>query len=418
MKHGLVIVGCSYAAAQLAASARDQGFKDPITIIGEEAYFPYQRPPLSKGLLTGKMQQQQLGLRSEAFYQEANIDIRLHQRVTSIDASSQTIKLRNGDQLNYDWLAITTGAKARQLNIPGHDLPEVTTIRTLDDALKIKSIMPEIKTACIIGGGFIGLEAAAALSTQGIKVTVIESNPQILSRSFPSVMADYIKAFHLSQGVNILCNTQITAINEKNAHVDSVTLQDGTTLACELVIVGIGVTPNTELAIQCGATIDPYNGGILTDGCGQTSVDNILAVGDVASVPVKYATPPYFPLRLESIQAANDGAKAAASLLMDAPTPNESVPWFWSDQFNLKFQMAGIYNADDEIVIRGDMTSNRFSIFYLKNGVISAVHSVNKPADHMLSRKLIQAEIRLSAHQIADENFDLKAALTAGINIA
>lgn len=418
MKHGLVIVGCSYAAVQLAASARDLGFNAPITIIGEELHLPYQRPPLSKALLTGKIQPQQLNLRGEAFYQEAKIDIRLGQRVNHINAESQTITLQNGDSINYDWLTLATGARARLLTVKGHHLPEVMTIRTLDDALNIKSVMPHIKTACIVGGGFIGLEAAAALSIQGINVTVIESNSRLLSRNFPSFMADYIKKYHESQGVNIQCNTSVLSINEKHGHVDSVTLSNGLCHPCELVIVGIGVTPNTTLAEQCHAVIDPHNGGILTDYFGQTSIKNILAIGDVASSPVKYATPPYTPLRLESIQAANDGAKAAASLLINAPIPNESVPWFWSDQFNLKFQMAGIYDVNDDVIIRGDMSNHKFTVFYLNNGVISATHSVNKPAEHMLSRKLIQAKIKLNANQIADENFDLKAALTSGTNIA
>lgn len=411
MTHGLVIVGGSYAAMQLAASARDQGYDAPITLIGEETSLPYQRPPLSKGILTGKTQTDQLALRSEAFYQEACIDLVLHQRVTHIDQPSQSIMLEDGTIRHYDHLALTTGARPRPLSVPGASLKGVLPVRSLDDALMIKSRMPFTQKACVIGGGFIGLEVASALAANNIDVTVLEAQPRLLSRSFPPVMSTYIQDVHQQHGVHIRCNTQVQALHGENGEVTSVMLTDGTMMDCQLVIVGIGVIPNNMLAVDAGLDIDPVNQGILTDGCGRTSSGRIFAIGDVASAPVKYASPPYAQRRLESVQAANDGAKAAASALVGKAAPCESVPWFWSDQYNLKFQMAGLYTEEDEVVMRGNLTENKFTVFYLRQGIVVAAHSVNQPSEHMLSRKLIAAQCALLAEQLRDKNFDLKSVL-------
>ena len=396
----LVIVGASYAGVQLAATARELGFEEPIVIVGEERHAPYQRPPLSKGMLTGKTTVDKLALRGPSFFDENRIELRLGQRATSLDVNAQTLGLAGGTELKYGWLALATGARGRELRVPGAQLDGVFQLRTLDDALCLVPAARSARCACVIGGGYIGLEVASALRSLGIEVTVIEAAERLLTRSSltPSMSA-YVENAHRKRGVQLFTGRAVLSLHGTNGRVSSVELQDGERVDCDLVVVGIGVLPNDELAVQGG--LKAFN-GIETDMLGRTSVGNILAAGDVARMaPV--------PMRLESVQAANDGARAAASVLVGRAQPCTAVPWFWSDQFDLKFQMAGLAMPGDEAVVRGDTESDRFSVFYLRKGTLVAAHSVNRPAEHMHSRKLIGARARLTPEQLADESFDLKA---------
>lgn len=406
----LVIVGASYAGVQLAATARELGFEEPITILSDERHLPYQRPPLSKGLLTGKTTLDQLQLRGPDFFTQNGIDLQLGQRAAAVDAGARTVTLADGRTLDYGWLALTTGARCRPFVVPGAELDGVLELRTLDDALRVADAANRTKRACVIGGGFIGLEVASALRTRGVEVTVVEAQPHLLTRSFPPIMSAYVENAHRRRGIELLTGRGVRALHGTNGHVDAVELTDGHRVDCDLVVLGVGVLPNVELAQTAGIAVD---NGIVVDAFGRTSAPRVLSAGDVASMALAPVPGGPTRVRLESIQAANDGARAAASVVVGREQPNTAVPWFWSDQFDLKFQMAGLPVHGDEVVTRGDITTDKFSLFYLRDGVLVGAHSVNKPAEHMQSRKLIAARAQPTAAQLADTSFDLKSVPTA-----
>jgi 3-phenylpropionate/trans-cinnamate dioxygenase ferredoxin reductase subunit len=402
----LVIVGASYAGTQLAASARELGFDAPIVLLGEERHAPYQRPPLSKGLLTGKTSVDALALRGPGFFADNAIDLQTGRRATAVDTAARTLTLDDGATLRYGWLALATGARCRALPVPGADLAGVHNLRTLDDALAISDALGRATRACVIGGGFIGLEVASALAARGAAVTVVESQPRLLARSFPPLMSDYLADAHRQRGVALMLGRGVRALIGEAGRVQHVELDDGSRIGCDMVVLGIGVTPNTELAQQARIACD---NGILTDALGRTSEGDVIAIGDVANTVLPAVPGGPARMRLESIQAANDGARAAASALAGKPQPFDGVPWFWSDQHDLKLQMAGLPQPGDEAVLRGDMQSARFSLFYLRGGALVAAHSVNRPAEHMHSRKLIAARARIEPRLLQDPSVDLKS---------
>ena len=401
----LVIVGASYAGVQLAASARELGFEERIVIVGDEAHAPYQRPPLSKGLLTGKTSVDNLALRGPDFFAQNGIELTLGRRATALDPGARSLRLDDGAVLDYGWLALATGARCRPFALPGSTLDGVFELRTLDDALRIADAAGRSERACVIGGGFIGLEVASALRARGAEVTVVEAQPQLLARAFPPQMSAYVEDAHRRRGVAILTGHGVRSLHGAQGRVAAVELDDGIRIDCDLVVLGIGVLPNAELAQQAGLAVD---NGIVVDMLGRTSAPQVLAAGDVASMALPPAPGVPARMRLESIQSANDGARALASLVVGRAAPCTAVPWFWSDQFDLKLQMAGLAGPGDDVVLRGDMASDRFSVFYLRQGTLVAAHSVNKPAEHMQSRKLIGARARPGADQLADPSFDLK----------
>jgi 3-phenylpropionate/trans-cinnamate dioxygenase ferredoxin reductase subunit len=353
----LVIVGASYAGTQLAASARELGFDAPIVMVGDERHVPYQRPPLSKGLLTGKTQADKLELRGPEFFAQNGIDLRLGLRATSLDGRERTVTFDDGSTLSYGWLALATGARCRPLPVPGTQLDGVFSLRTLDDALDIADALPRSERACVIGGGFIGLEVASALSTRGAAVTVIESQPRLLARVFPAHMSEYVEAAHRRRGVSLVTGRGVRELHGTRGRIEAVELDDGTRIECDMAVLGIGVLPNTELAERAGIAT---GNGILVDALGRTSAPRVLAAGDVANMALPLPNGGAARVRLESIQAANDGARAAASVLVEREQPFAGVPWFWSDQFDLKFQMAGLAARGDTTVLRGDTAADRF----------------------------------------------------------
>lgn len=402
----LLIVGASHAGTQLAAAAREQGFGAPIVLLGDEPHTPYQRPPLSKGLLTGKTAEEQLALRGPDFYREQGIELRLGMRATGLDLATRRLQLADGSALTYGWLALATGARCRALSVPGANLQGVHQLRTLDDARAVAAALGDSQHACVIGGGFIGLEVAAALRSNGANVTVVESQPRLLARTFPAAMSDYVAEAHRRRGVVLELGCGVRALHGQQGRVATVELNDGRRIDCDLVVLGIGVQPNSELAEQAGIACD---NGILVDSLGRSSAPNVLAVGDVANMALPLVPGGPQRVRLESIQAANDGARAAATQLVDRPQPLDAVPWFWSEQHELKFQMAGLPAPGDQTVLRGELASDKFTLFYLRDGAVRAAHTVNRPAEHMLARKLIATGARIAPELLADPSVDLKS---------
>jgi 3-phenylpropionate/trans-cinnamate dioxygenase ferredoxin reductase subunit len=416
MSPGLVIVGASYAGMQLAASARTKGFTGRIVMLGEEARAPYQRPPLSKGFLLGKNTPESLMIRSPDYFTENGIELRLGQRATCLDTAAQRVELLDGSLLDYEWLALTTGARCRQLTVAGGNLQGVHTLRTLDDALAIDSLAKTARHVCVVGAGFIGLEVASALVARGLQVTVLEAAQQVMGRVVSPELAAYYCALHQARGVDIRCGVMVQALHgNEQGNVDAVLLSSDERVACDAVIVGIGVVANDELASASGIACD---NGVLVDQLGRTSDPRVLAAGDCASFANPYAPNIAQSMRLESIQAGNDLARAAASVVVGQHQPYDAVPWFWSDQYDSKLQMAGLSAPDDERVLRASMSDGRFSIFYLRAGRIVCVHSVNRPAEHLLARKLIASACVATAAQISDVQFELKSLLERSTGLA
>jgi len=401
VSHGLVVVGGSYAAAQIAASAREQGYAEPIRIVSEEPRGPYQRPPLSKGYLAGKVLPAALPLRSEAFYRDSKVELILGARAESIDLSGRSVVLSDGRRLAFDRLALATGARPRPLPVPGGGLEGVLFLRSLADADALRTRLAEATDVVIVGAGFIGLEFASVAVAAGKKVTVVEMQDRVLARAVAPGLAAFIADVHRAKGLDIRLGATVKELRG-NRRVESVICGDGTSIRADLVLLAIGVIPNVELAQAAGLACQD---GIIVDRFATTSDPRIVSAGDCTRHPSAYADQ---PLRLESVQNALDQAKTAAATISGVAKPYDTVPWFWSDQYDLKLQMVGLAAGHDSAVTRGTPSDGRFSVFYYRRGSLIAIDSVNKPGEHMLGRKLLTARLSPTPEQAADSGFDLQ----------
>lgn len=396
MSHRVVIVGGGQAGYQTAASLRAEGFDGEITIVGEEPDLPYQRPPLSKAYLLGKQEARHAVLRPESFYETNRINLRASKRVTALDRVARRVQLES-DYVDYDTLVLATGARNRVLPIAGAMLDHVCYVRTLAEATVLRERLAAAGSVAVIGGGFIGLEVAAAARTLDKKVTVIEMQSRLMARAVAPVISEYFLATHAAQGVEVLLNASVSAIA-----AEGVMLADGSTRTANLVVVGIGIVPNLELARDAGlATAN----GISVDSFLRTSDESIYAIGDCAEYPSAFTGT---RVRLESVQNAVDQAVCVAKAIAGKPEPYTAAPWFWTDQFDIRLQIAGFAPTWDQVVMRGNPESRKFSVFYFERGSLRAVDSINRPADHLAARKLIASRTSLSPEQAADESFDLK----------
>ncbi len=397
----IVIIGAGQAGASLAAKLRTLGHDGPITIIGEEPAPPYQRPPLSKGYLLGEMELERLYLRAPSFWDEQNIALKLGQPVTSIDRTAKSIRV-GGETLPYDQLALTTGSRPRHLPASvGGDLKGVYTVRTLAD---VDAMAPEFRagrTLLIVGGGYIGLEAAAVGAKLGLNVTVIEMAPRILQRVASAETSDYFRRIHREHGVNILENTGLDRLTGEGK-VSGATLSDGSTIPVDFAIVGVGITPATLLAEEAGLGID---NGIRTDSFGRTSDPHIWAAGDCASFPHRGGR-----LRLESVGNAIDQAEVVAENMLGAEKPYEAKPWFWSDQYDVKLQIAGLNTGYDRIVTRAG-EAGAVSFWYYSADTLLAVDALNDAKAYMIGKRLIEMGRSPAPAEIENPETNLKALL-------
>lgn len=407
MSAGLVIVGGSYAASQIAVSAREHGYARPIRILSDEPSLPYQRPPLSKGFLLGKVAEAALPIRGEAFYRDAAIDVRLGTRVTAIDRGRHVVATADGQEFAYERLALALGTRARHLPIPGADLDGVVTLRTLADSIRLRELAERGQSVVIIGGGFIGLEVASALTVLGKRVTIIEAQERLLSRAVAPQLSTFLAETHARKGVRIRLNMTVREIEGDRGHVRAVVCADGERLDANLILVAAGAVPNTELAEAAGLACD---NGIVVDRFTRTSDPDIVAAGDCTRHPNVFADA---PVRLESVQNALDQAKTAGATVAGLEKPYDAVPWFWSDQYDLKLQMAGLAAGHDETVVRGSIADGKFSVLYLRGGRLIAVDSVNRPMDHIVGRRLVAVRPLVTAEQASDLRFDLRKLATA-----
>jgi 3-phenylpropionate/trans-cinnamate dioxygenase ferredoxin reductase subunit len=399
---GTIIVGTGQAGFQTAASLRAEGYQEPITLIGEEPHIPYQRPPLSKGFALGQQDIESIELRPRKFYQDHRIDLITGKNVTAIDRIAKQVTMESGGRVPYERLVLAVGARNRLLPVKGAELDGVLYLRSLDEALVVKERLKNAQEVVVIGGGFIGLELAAVASTLGKSVTVLEALPRLMSRVVAPIISEFYQELHSSRGVNILCGLTVSEIAGSGGKVRAVVLSDGTRYPADLVLVGVGVVPNVELARDAGLRI---SNGIAVDETLQTDDENIFAIGDCAEHPCVFAG---VRIRLESVQNAADQAQCVAATIAGRRNRYRALPWFWTDQFDIKLQMAGISQGHDRIVTRGNRESRKLSVFYFRENQLVAIDSINRPLDHMIGRKLLAGGVPLTPEQAADENVDLK----------
>jgi 3-phenylpropionate/trans-cinnamate dioxygenase ferredoxin reductase component len=399
---GTVIVGTGQAGFQTAASLRSEGYQEPITLIGEEPHIPYQRPPLSKGFALGSQDLESIELRPRNFYQDHDIDLAVSERVTAIERTERFVALTSGRRVPFDKLVLAVGARNRLLPVKGAQLDGVLYLRSLDEALVVKERLKHAREIVVIGGGFIGLELAAVASTLGKSVTILEALPRLMSRVVAPVISEFYQVLHSSRGVKISCGATVTEIIGASKKVQAVSLSDGTTYPADLVLVGIGIVPNIELAREARL---PVSNGIAVDEHLQTDDQDIYAIGDCAEHPCVFAGA---RIRLESVQNAADQAQCVAATIAGRRGRYRALPWFWTDQFDIKLQMAGISQGHDRIVTRGNRESRKLSVFYFRENQLVAIDSINRPLDHTIGRKLLASGIPLTPEQAADESVDLK----------
>lgn len=405
----LVIIGASYTGVNMAIAARELGFEEPILLLGEEVDIPYHRPPLSKAFLAGKVEEDGLALRPSALFSSLNIELQTQTRISSIDRSRKVVRTAAGDTIPYGHLALTTGCRPRTLGCSGAGAENVLTLRSLPDAKRIRAAAASCSEIVIIGGGFIGLEVAASLASSGASVTVVEIEQQLLARSISKDASDALTRLHRAHGVTLRLGMKVTEIDSSSNRARAVHLSDGSVLPCDLVIAGIGSIPNDELAAAAGLSCDD---GVMVDQFGNTSDPAISAAGDCARYPSRFANGRH--IRLESVQNATDQGRSVALSLVGRPEPFEKVPWFWSDQFDLKLQIAGLVPASGTTVVRGDPEGGRFSVFHYNAGRLVAAESLGRPTDHMFARRCLGQDLSIAPEVLADTSVDLLEAVRTG----
>lgn len=396
----VLIVGGGQAAAQLAVSLRLGGYEGGITLVSEEATLPYQRPPLSKQYLAGELDRERLLLRQAAYYESRDVRLRLGRRVVSIDRGNRSAELDNGERLPYRWLALATGSVLRRLSLPGSELPGVHYLRSLEDAVRLRRELGPGRRIVIVGGGYIGLEVAATATKAGAAVTVLEAQERVMSRVVSRPVAQWLTDLHRQSGVRLRLGARVLGFGGRN-RLEAVETGDGA-IAADAVAVGVGVLPRVDLARACGLAEDD---GICADAYCRTEDESVLAVGDCARA---VNTSLDCAVRLECVQNAVDHGQVAASVILGQPKPYAGIPWFWSDQYHAKLQIAGVARSEDDTVLRGDPSSGAFAAFRLREGRLAAVEAVSSPRDFMAGKKLIAAGAAPNPALLADESVSLK----------
>jgi len=397
----VVIAGAGHGAGQVVATLKQRKFEGRIVLIGDEPYLPYQRPPLSKKFLAGEMPPERLYFKPASFYDDPQIEQRLCTRVECINREESTVSCSDGETIRYDKLVLATGSRVRRVQVPGSDLDGIHYLRSIADVERIRADIENARRLVIVGAGYIGLEVAAVARQLGLEVTVVEMADRVMSRVVSPEVSAFYQQQHLHRGVRLLLSTGLESFHG-DERVQSVATSDGQTLPTDLVVVGVGILPNTELAEAAGLNV---NDGIVVDDCCLTSDENIYAIGDCTTHPsATYRR----SLRLESVHNALEQAKTAASNICGVETHYAQVPWFWSDQYDLKLQIAGLSQGYDDIVLRGSSEERSFSCLYLRDGRLIAIDAVNAPRDFMQSKPLIEKRACIDKVLLADSSVMLK----------
>jgi 3-phenylpropionate/trans-cinnamate dioxygenase ferredoxin reductase subunit len=400
----VAVVGAGQAGFQAASSLRQEGFAGRVVLIGDEPGLPYQRPPLSKSYLAGESGLDELLLRPELFYQKQEIDLVTGEAVVAIDRAAHSLRLASGGAVECDHVILATGARCRLLAVPGAELDGVFALRTLADTDTLRERLAQAREVVVVGAGFIGLEFAAVARSKGVGVHIVEVTHHPMGRVVSAPTSRFYTAAHRAWGAAISLGTGVARILGDGRRVTAVETTDGRMLAADLVLVCIGVIPNAELARDAGLAVD---NGVVVDEYLATGAPVVSAIGDCANFPTRFAAG---RVRLESVQNGVDQARAVAARIAGKPAAvYDKVPWFWSDQRDLKLQIAGITAGHDAAILRGDPDSGGFSVFCFNGDRLVGVESVNRPADHIVARRLLAGDPRLSPDQAGDESYDLKA---------
>ncbi len=397
MSKTVLIVGAGQAGAEFALAYRQKNPAGRIVLVGEEPAPPYRRPPLSKLFLAGAMKLEQLFLHPEPAYAKHNIELRLNLRAEKIDRKTKCVHCAGGATEAYDTLVLATGGRARPLPVAGADSPALRYLRSLADAQALYAQLGAGRRLLVIGGGYIGLEVAATARGLGALVTVLESMPRVLARVTTPELSAFYEKVHRDAGVSLHTGVEIERIEGS-----AVVLKSGERHAADVILAGIGLIPNTELAADAGLCVD---NGIVVDEFARTSDADILAIGDCANHPNPLLKR---RLRLESVPNAMEQSRAAAASLAGTPMPYAPIPWFWSDQYKLKLQMAGLSQGYDQTVMRGDPATQSFTVFYLLQGVVIAADTVNRPPEHQLAKRMVAERLRPDPKHLADDSQPLK----------
>jgi 3-phenylpropionate/trans-cinnamate dioxygenase ferredoxin reductase subunit len=400
----VLIVGAGHAGFQLAASLRQHGYGERVCLINDEAHLPYQRPPLSKAYLKGEGRPDSLMFRPDKFYREQHIEL-IGDRAVSIDRGARRLLLASGASLDYGHLVLATGARNRLLDILNANLRDVRYLRILDESEALRQRIASARHVLVIGAGFIGLEFAATARAKGLEVDVVEVGSRVMARAVTAEISEFFQERHTAAGIRIHLGVQATSIESDGVNVTGVSLSDGHHVPADLVVVGVGVLPNVDLAAQAGL---PVAAGIIVNEQLLTADPNISAIGDCAL----FASPRFGgSLRLESVQNATDHARCVAARLTGDAKTYDGLPWFWSDQGDDKLQIAGLTTGYDHVAVRGDRTTRSFSAFCYKSGQLVGIESINRAADHVFGRKILGLNRSIEPDQAEDLSFDLKAAL-------
>ena len=403
MQYDVIIIGGGQAGAMSAITLRQKKFSGRILLISNEGYLPYQRPPLSKAFLTDLLLTESLYIKSGAYYKRNKIDILMNDTVELIDRNKKNIILENGGNYSYQKLVLATGSELNILDITC-DKKNIYYLRTIDDSIKIRSLLEQQQKIVIVGAGYIGLEIAAAAIQKNQQVIVLEADNRVMSRSVCPETSNFFEAIHKKEGVNFFFNTLIEDIHQHNSQ-KIITVNNDESINADAIIIGIGVNPKIGLAVKAG--LDCQNGILVNEFC-QTSDDNIFAIGDCANYPnLIYGQ----RLRLESVQNALEQAKIAASTINGLDLPHDQIPWFWSDQYNIKLKIAGVAAGYENYVLRGNVAEEKFSVFYLKKGRLIALETVNDNKAFSVGKKLINNQIIIPLEVLEDEDSDLKSFL-------
>ena len=397
------VIGAGQAGFQAAASLRDGGFAGRILLVGDEPVLPYQRPPLSKSYLAGQSGVDDLWLRPAEFYAKRQIDLVYGDPVIKIDRGQRRLRLDSGIEFSWDHLVLATGAGCRLLTVPGADLDGVLALRTLADADALRQRLNGSTEVVVIGAGFIGLEFAAVALAAGARVRIIEITHHPMGRVVSAAVSRFFTEAHAGWGAEVALGTGLTRILGSGGRVTGVETTDGRRIPADLVLICVGVSPNAALARDAGLAVD---NGVVVDEYLSTSDPAISAIGDCANFPTPFALT---RVRLESVQNAVDQGRCVADRLSGRPVPYQKVPWFWSDQGDLKLQIAGITTGHDNSVLRGNPADRNFSVFCFRGARLIGVESVNRTADHVIARRLLAGDPLLSPEQAADESYDLRA---------
>jgi 3-phenylpropionate/trans-cinnamate dioxygenase ferredoxin reductase subunit len=401
MSKRVVIAGAGHAAGQVIASLRQHKFEGQIVLVGEERYLPYQRPPLSKKFLAGEMPAERLYYKPSSFYEDADVETHLETRIESVDREAKSIVTTAGDRIPYDKLVLALGSRVRRLPVEGANLDNVHYLRNIADVESIRGGFEAGKRLVVIGAGYIGLEVAAVANQAGLDVTVIEMADRVMSRVVSPEVSDFYQIEHTDKGVRFRLSSGVAGLEGKK-RVKAVVTSDGEEIPADLVVIGVGILPNTELATAAG--LEDENGIVVDDHC-MTSDPDIFAVGDCTLHPNAIYER---RLRLESVHNALEQAKTAAANICGQDTAYCQVPWFWSDQYDLKLQIAGLSQGYDDVVIRGNPAERSFSCLYLKEGRLIAVDAINAPRDFVQSKQLIADRVRVATDRLADTDVMLK----------